>query len=157
MALNIGQATVADIGSLVRLRLDYLTEDFGELSGEQLDALPQHIGPYLRWHLGTNLLVFVARDDEAGIVSCAWLLLIEKPPSPRFMHGRTGTLFNVYTDKAWRRRGLASQVLQALIADARARKLDLLELNASEDGYPLYRSLGFCNAHERHRAMRLWL
>ena len=157
MAISIGQATVADIGELGRLRLEYLSEDFGELTSEQEEKLVHEIAPYLRWHLGTGLMVFVARDDEAGIVSCAWLLLIEKPPSPRFLHGRTGTLFNVYTHPDWRRRGLASRVMEALIEDARLRHLDLLELNATEDGYPLYRTLGFRNAHEKHRAMRLWL
>jgi GNAT superfamily N-acetyltransferase len=157
MALTIGQATVADISALEQLRMDYLKEDFGELTSEQKEMLLAEIDPYLRWHLGTGLMVFVARDDEAGIVSCAWLLLIEKPPSPRFPHGRTGTLFNVYTAPAFRRRGLASKVMDALIEDARIRHLDLLELNATEDGYPLYRSLGFRNAHEKHRAMRMWL
>lgn len=157
MALTIGQATVADISALEQLRMDYLKEDFGELMDEQKQMLLAEIDPYLRWHLGTGLMVFVARDDEAGIVSCAWLLLIEKPPSPRFPHGRTGTLFNVYTVPEFRRRGLASKVMDALIEDARIRHLDLLELNATEDGYPLYRSLGFRNAHEKHRAMRMWL
>ncbi len=157
MALTIGQASVADISALEQLRMDYLKEDFGELTDEQEQMLLAEIDPYLRWHLGTGLMVFVARDDEAGIVSCAWLLLIEKPPSPRFPHGRTGTLFNVYTAPAFRRRGLASKVMDALIEDARIRHLDLLELNATEDGYPLYRSLGFRNAHEKHRAMRMWL
>lgn len=157
MALTIGQASVADISALEQLRMDYLKEDFGELTDEQEQMLLAEIDPYLRWHLGTGLMVFVARDDEAGIVSCAWLLLIEKPPSPRFPHGRTGTLFNVYTAPAFRRRGLASRVMDALIEDARIRHLDLLELNATEDGYPLYRSLGFRNAHEKHRAMRMWL
>ncbi len=157
MALSIGQASVADIRALEQLRMDYLKEDFGELTDEQQEMLLAEIDPYLRWHLGTGLMVFVARDDEAGIVSCAWLLLIEKPPSPRFPHGRTGTLFNVYTVPEFRRRGLASKVMDALIEDARLRHLDLLELNATEDGYPLYRSLGFRNAHERHRAMRMWL
>ena len=157
MALSIGQASVADIRALEQLRMDYLKEDFGELTDEQQEMLLAEIDPYLRWHLGTGLMVFVARDDEAGIVSCAWLLLIEKPPSPRFPHGRTGTLFNVYTVPEFRRRGLASKVMDALIEDARLRHLDLLELNATEDGYPLYRSLDFRNAHERHRAMRMWL
>jgi ribosomal protein S18 acetylase RimI-like enzyme len=117
MALTIGQATVADISALEQLRMDYLKEDFGELTTEQKEMLLAEIDPYLRWHLGTGLMVFVARDDEAGIVSCAWLLLIEKPPSPRFPHGRTGTLFNVYTAPAFRRRGLASKVMDALITN----------------------------------------
>jgi GNAT superfamily N-acetyltransferase len=157
MALTIGQASVADISALEQLRMDYLKEDFGELTDEQEQMLLAEIDPYLRWHLGTGLMVFVARDDEAGIVSCAWLLLIEKPPSPRFPRGRTGVLFNVYTDPAYRRRGLARRVMGALIEEAYRRQLDVLELNATDDGYPLYRSLGFTDDSSTHRAMRMML
>lgn len=157
METLFGRATVADVDALVRLRLAYLSEDFGELSEEQRAPLPAEIASYLEAHLGSDLQVFVARDADEGIVCCAWLLLVEKPPSPRFPHGRTGTLFNVYTVASHRRQGLASQVMGMLIDEASAHKLDLLELNATEDGYPLYRSLGFRNAHERHRAMRYWL
>ena len=35
MALTIGQASVADISALEQLRMDYLKEDFGELTDEQ--------------------------------------------------------------------------------------------------------------------------
>ena len=157
MGITIGQATVADIDELIELRLAYLTDDFGELDGEQVLQLREVLPGYFQWHLQRDLLAFVARDDEGCMVSCAWLLLVEKPPSPRFPRGRTGTLFNVYTEPAHRRRGLARQVMTVLLDASREMGLDVIELHATDDGYPLYRSLGFEDDSSTHVAMRLML
>ena len=87
------------------------------------------------------------RSDDGSIVSLALMLVSEKPPNPRFPHGRIGTVFNVFTVPEHRRRGLARQVMGALVEDARLRGLDLVELNATDDGYDLYKSLGFSDAN----------
>ncbi len=156
MAVTYEQATIADLEELIQLRLGYLVADFGSLEPSQRDALPAELGPYLRRHLGDDLFIFVARS-EVEIVACAWLLLVEKPPSPRFPHGRTGVLFNVYTLPAWRHKGLASNVMHDLLGAARAMELDVVELHATDDGYPLYLSLGFADDSSTHKAMRLEL
>lgn len=157
MDVGIGQATLSDIGQLIELRLAYLTDDFGKLSDEQVLQLREELPGYLQRHLGWDLLGFVARSEDDLIVSCAWLLFVEKPPSPRFPNGRTGVLFNVYTVPEYRRQGLARRTMGALIEEAYRRKLDVLELHATEDGYPLYRSLGFVDDSTTHKAMRMML
>ncbi|MDO4537571.1 MAG: GNAT family N-acetyltransferase [Coriobacteriales bacterium] len=160
MSITLGQATLADTDELVQLRLAYLEADFGELTADQKEQLPLEIRPYLARHMGSDLLVFVARGDKsegAPIVSCAWLLLVEKPPSPRFPHGKTGVLFNVYTAPSSRRQGIASRVMRELIEQARELKLDVLELHATDEGYPLYLSLGFVDDSSTHDPMRMML
>ncbi|MDO5118726.1 MAG: GNAT family N-acetyltransferase [Coriobacteriales bacterium] len=158
MGYRIETATVADIPELLELRLGYLTADVGKLSKEQRKELEFEVPNYLRYHLGRTLHVFVAREDETNVIaSCAWLLLVEKPPSPRFPHGHTGVLFNVFTLPEHRRQGLARRVMNRLIDDARARALDVLELHATDDGYPLYRLLGFEDDRYTHVPMRLML
>ena len=158
MAYVFGQASLSDVAELVRLRIGYLTADFGALDPQQEADLWRELPAYFELHLDFDLLAFVARDDQSGeIVCCAWLLLVTKPPSPRFPHGQTGTLFNVYTVPEHRRRGLARQVMQRLIKAARDLNLDVLELHATEDGYPLYRGLGFEDDSSTHVAMRMML
>lgn len=158
MSYSFGQARLSDVQELVRLRIGYLTADFGSLDPRQEEDLWRELPGYFELHLDHDLLAFVARDGEGGpIVSCAWLLLVTKPPSPRFPHGETGTLFNVYTVPEHRRRGLAKRVMERLIDAARELKLDVLELHATEDGYPLYRALGFEDDSTTHVAMRMML
>lgn len=158
MAIIYDTATAADIAELSELRIRYLTDDFGELGADEASAIVLELGPYLRSRLGRDLKAFVARDTEARLIcSCAWLLLVDKPPSPRFPRGRTGVLFNVYTRPEWRRRGIARRVMGALIDEAGDLDLDVIELHATEDGYPLYQSLGFADDSNTHRPMRLML
>lgn len=155
MPVTYEQATSADIQELIGLRIAYLTDDFGELPAEQLAMLPGELESYFEQHLGKDLLAFVARDTS--IVACAWLLLVPKPPSPRFPRGRTGVLFNVYTKPERRHQGLATGVMRQLMDESRARDLDVLELHATDDGHPLYLSLGFADDTAPHKPMRFVL
>jgi len=158
MAYTFGRATLRDVSELVRMRIGYLTADFGELDPQQEEDLWRELPAYFELHLDYDLLAFVARDEEdGGIVCCAWLLLVTKPPSPRFPHGQTGTLFNVYTVPEHRRRGLARRVMEHLLSAAFELNLDVVELNATEDGYELYRSLGFKDDSSTHVPMRMML
>lgn len=154
---TIGQAHAADIDELIELRLAYLTDDFGALTPLQRDSLPTELAPYLQEHLDRDLFAFVARDEGGRIACCAWLLMVPKPPSPRFPHGRTGVLFNVYTRPERRRQGLAKRVMRTLLDEARSQSLDVVELHATDDGYPLYRQLGFDDDSSTHRPMRMML
>lgn len=158
MGYVFGQASLSDVPELVRLRIGYLTADLGALDPQQELDLWRELPAYFELHLDDDLLAFVARDEDSGaIVSCAWLLLVTKPPSPRFPHGQTGTLFNVFTVPEHRRKGLARQVMLRLIDAAYDLNLDVLELHATEDGYPLYQALGFEDDSSTHVAMRLML
>ncbi len=155
MSVTYDLASMEDVDELVKLRLAYLADDFGELSEVDCASVARELPPYLKRHLGVDLSIHVARDGR--IVSCAWLLLVEKPPSPRFPHGRTGVLFNVYTAADKRHQGLASAVMRRLLEEARDIKLDVLELHATDDGYPLYCKLGFADDSSTHKPMRLVL
>lgn len=57
--------------------------------------------------------------------------------------GRQGIVLNVFTEQAWRRRGLATLLLEHVIAWAGPAGLDTLVLHASADGRRLYERLGF--------------
>lgn len=139
---------------LIGLRMAYLAADFGELAPADEASIRAALPSYFERHLGRDLTAFVARSEDGHIASVALLLESEKPANPRFVNGRIGTVFNVYTVPEYRRRGLASQVMSQLVAYARERGLDLVELNATDEGYPLYRSLGFEDAI-LHRPMSI--
>lgn len=139
---------------LIALRMAYLAADFGEMTADDESAIRAALPSYFERHLECDLFAFVALAEDDTIASVALLLVSEKPANPRFVNGRIGTVFNVYTVPEYRRLGLASRVMAALVSYAREQDLDLVELNATDEGYPLYRSLGFEDAI-LHRPMSI--
>ncbi|MBI1873477.1 MAG: GNAT family N-acetyltransferase [Acidobacteria bacterium] len=57
-------------------------------------------------------------------------------------------VLNVYTDRAWRRQGLARLLMQQVLDWARSADIDSLVLHASGEGRPLYEELGFVATNE---------
>ena len=100
------KATKKDINALTELRIAYLQEDLGVISDENLELMKSTLPSYYEKHLNKDLMAYVARD-EMDIVLCAFLLIVEKPMSPSFITGKTGTVLNVYTKPECRKKGYA--------------------------------------------------
>lgn len=147
------RATIDDVKELTALRISYLREDSGEMEEETLRAVEAGLPDYFMRHLNGDLAAYVARAD-GEVAACALLLVIEKPMSPAFPTGRTGAVLNVYTKPEYRRRGCARRLMELLLRDAADRNLSFVELKATEDGYGLYRSLGFADEVSKYHSMR---
>ena len=133
-----------DAGALVQLRLDYLAEDHGGLDEKDKALIRQRLPLFFQTHLNKDCICYIVREQDM-IVSCAFLLVVEKPMSPAFISGKTGTVLNVYTRPEFRHRGCAKRIMERLIADAETMGLDSVELKATDAGYALYRSMGFAD------------
>jgi GNAT superfamily N-acetyltransferase len=62
--------------------------------------------------------------------------------------GRHAIILNVFTEPEWRRRGIASLLLQRIVDWSREERLDRLVLHASDEGRALYERLGFVATNE---------
>ena len=151
--MNVVKAGIEDIDTLVEMRLGYLTEDNGGIDGSDSEAIRRDLPGYFRLHLGRDLHAYVIRNGRS-IVSCAFLLIVEKPMSPAFINGRTGIVLNVYTFPACRRRGYARMIMKRLMEDAKEMELSVVELKSTQDGYDLYRSVGFAEEDSKYRMMK---
>lgn len=150
------KATIEDIGVLTDLRIAYLNEDLGVISNENLELMQASLPSYYEKHLNKDLMAYVARD-EMDIVSCAFLLIVEKPMSPSFITGKIGTVLNVYTKPDYRKKGYAKKLITTMLEDAKAEGLSIIELKATEDGYSLYKSVGFEDVVAKYHNMKIVL
>ncbi len=150
------KAVSTDINRLTELRIAYLREDMGKLSEDDINKLKKGLPNYFERNLNNDLIAYVARSEEE-IVACAFLLITEKPMSPSFITGLTGTVLNVYTKVEHRHKGYARKLMEMLISDAQKRKLSVIELKATEAGYNLYKSVGFKDAISKYHSMSLYL
>ncbi len=61
---------------------------------------------------------------------------------------RRGNILNIFTEPEFRRRGLARRLMETVLAWCRANRIDHIVLHASNDGRPLYESMGFQPSNE---------
>lgn len=146
-------ADKSHIPELVRMRLEYVECDDGYISNENREKMSEALPVYFEKHLGKDFMAFIAVEDDK-VVATAFLLVIEKPSSPHFIHGKTGNVLNVYTQKAYQKQGIATKLMEMLIDYAKKECLDFIELKATEEGYPLYQKCGFTEEKQLYRNMK---
>ena len=150
------KVTTQDINILTELRIAYLQEDLGQIADADLELISSSLPSYYTKHLNKDLMAYVARD-ERDIVSCAFLLIVEKPMSPSFITGKTGTVLNVYTKPEYRKKGNAKNLMTMMLEDAKTEGVSIIELKATEDGYSLYKSVGFEDVVAKYHNMKILL
>ena len=109
--VNVEKAGINDIDALVKMRLEYLIEDKGNLNDSEVIEIKRELPDYFKKHISNDLCIFVVREEQT-IVACAFLLVIEKPMSPAFINGKTGTVLNVYTCPDYRHKGYARLIME---------------------------------------------
>ncbi|WP_433518938.1 GNAT family N-acetyltransferase [Nonomuraea sp. CA-143628] len=152
------RAIAADAAELVRLRGVLMTQLAGHRAAD--GSWKETAEVMLRERLAEpepTLVAFVVdRPDGAGLLAACAVGTVEyRLPGPGNPSGEVGYVFNVVTDPAHRRRGYSRSCMAALLDWYRDRGIRTIDLRASSEGEPLYRSLGF--ALSRDPAMRLRL
>ena len=155
--IHVRRATLADIPALVHHRVS-MYRDMGELAPSDEAWLVEATTAYLRSALESGeYLAWLAVTPGAPerVVAGAGLIVRAMIPRPGIAGGievREAQVVNVYTEAPWRRRGIAALVMQHLIDYTRANHLNRVSLHASDDGRPLYESLGFAPTNEMRLA-----
>ena len=134
-------ATLADVETLVRHRLAMFADMGSSYDPPSLDAafrawlarlMPSAV--YRAW------LVETSAGEIAG---GGGITVIPWPPGPRYPGERLAFVYNVYTEPAHRRHGVARLVMATIHAWCRANGVTSVALNASRDGLQLYQSMGY--------------
>ena len=154
--VQFGVAGTEDIPELIRLRIAYIAEDLGSVTESEKQSMEAQLPGYFERKLNKELFAFVARA-EGCLVAAAYLLIVEKPASPAMPNGRVGEVLSVYTEKAYRGRGLCSRLMQDLIECAGKHDLCRIDLAATEEGYPVYKRAGFEETAQKYTEMRMKL
>ncbi|MBR6881190.1 MAG: GNAT family N-acetyltransferase [Clostridiales bacterium] len=142
-----------DIDELIRLRIAYMKDDFGSVSEEERTAMESQLQDYFDRKLGTELIAFTARD-QGKIVSVCYLHIVEMPANSVLLNGLYGEVLSVFTEEEYRGRGLCTTLMKELIEYGRKRGLGRIDLSATENGYEIYKKLGFKERGNRYVEMR---
>lgn len=152
--ITIRTADKNDIETLIKFRFLYLNDAEGGLTAEQTDGLNKQLPGYFERHIGHDFTAYLA-EDNGKPAATIFVVRLEKPASVHFLSGSTCYLMNVYTVEEYRRRGIASRILDRLIADARAEGITCIDLSATEMGKPVYLKKGFIERGNTEMRMEL--
>ncbi len=128
----------------------------GKLSDDLYDTLVEASRAYFTEALADGRYVgwvAVLHAPPGKVVGGAGLQLRELLPRPdaggeRLVRGPQGLILNVFTERAWRRQGIADALMGELVRWCRENGIESLVLHASDDGRPLYQRLGFTPTNE---------
>jgi len=138
---RIRPATLADADVLARHRIAMFTDMAVPLDAAPLEqsfriwlAEVMPAGTYRAW---------LAETADGAVAGGGGITILPWPPGPRYMGNRLAFVYNVYTEPAHRRRGLARLLMDAIHGWCRDEGISSMALNASRDGKSLYESMGY--------------
>jgi ribosomal protein S18 acetylase RimI-like enzyme len=157
MAETARRATPEDAAELTRLRV-VMFEGMGFDVSDLDQAWRQHCTGHFQARLrdaGEFAAFVIDQPGATGLAACAvgWL-------NPHLMErhnlsGRRGYIANTCTDPDYRSRGYGRATITPLLDWMRAAGVAHVDLHASVDGEPLYRSLGFAPPKSTGMTLRL--
>ena len=139
MSITYRKLTEKDLETFISMRITQLRE---EGATEDLDLRPSLVDYYHR-HMADGTFVSWLALDGGRIVGTSGMSFVEKPPYFGCPSGRIGLLSSMYTDPAYRRRGIAKELLSRVVNEARDYGCGSVQITASDMGVLLYTDFGF--------------
>jgi GNAT superfamily N-acetyltransferase len=149
----IREGTVADIEVITRHRRR-MCEDMNYSEGDALSTMVTVTADYLKKAMPEGSFRSWLACDSGEVVAGGAVVICPWPAHAYDLECRRATILNVYTDPEHRRRGIARQIMQTMIAWCRQQGFARVTLHASEHGRHLYESLGFEPSNEMRLTLR---
>lgn len=138
---RIRAATLDDVDILVCHRIAMFSEmgvavdsdSVAKAFGDWVTALLP-AGTYRGW---------LVEGASGEVVAGGGMTILPWPPGPWYVGGRMAFVYNVYTEPAHRRRGLARMIMDAIHGWCRTEGIGVSGLNASGQAQRLYESMGY--------------
>lgn len=139
--MQIRTATLDDIPELITLRKKQLIDE-GSTANEDIDTGLYKF--FLSKILDNSMVELVAEVDDEMIATAAFIVY-DFPPSFSNKTGKKGYIASVYTKPEYRRQGIATTLVNRVVAIGKERGITKFFLQASDLGKPVYLKCGFKN------------
>ena len=145
---ELSLAKVDDVGILVKHRLGMFSDMHPELVKE-VQASEEQSRQWIKEEMSDGALVgFIVRteDGQAAGSGCLWIK--KEQPNPTHPHLEAPYLLSMYTERSFRRQGVARLIVKTAIAWSKEHGYDRINLHATDVGKPLYEEFGFKPTNE---------
>lgn len=139
MEIKYKRLSYDELETFISMRIHQLRE---EGATENIDLRPA-LFSYYEKHMADNTFVSWIAMDGNKIVGTSGMSFVEKPPYFGCPSGKIGLLSSMFTDKDYRRKGIAKKLLSLVIEEARQYGCGTVQITASDMGVLLYTDYGF--------------
>ena len=137
--------TQSDLDTFINMRITQLTEEYtteGREVPKNVD-LAAALKAYYEKHMTEDTFVSWLALDGEKIIGTSGMSFVEKPPYFTCPTGRLGLLSSMFTDPDYRRMGIAQDLLNRVVNEARDYGCGAVWITASDMGVKLYTAYGF--------------
>ncbi len=131
---------VTDLAKLLLWRKEVLETVFGMMPTQELMEANERYYAEEIAKSGHLALEALYNGEEAG---CGAICLQTELPSPDNPSGRCAYLMNIYVRPAFRRKGVAANIVETLVKEAKAFGCDKIYLETTDMARNLYLAHGF--------------
>ncbi len=149
---NIRPASKED-AAIIAVQRRRMFLDMGRPDDANMQAMLTSFLPWVRDAIADGNYLGMLATHVHQVAAGAGMLVLEAAPSYGDTSNTRAYIFNVYTELEHRRQGLARQLIQALLEEAKLRGIRSVSLHATDAGKNVYSELGFETSNE----MRLLL
>lgn len=139
MSVIYRKLTIEDLDIFIEMRINQLREEGAK---EDIDLRPALKDYYTR-HMADGTFFSWLAADKDKIIGTSGMSIVEKPPYFGCPSGKIGLLSSMFTDKAYRRQGIAKELLSRVVDEAREKGCGTVQITASNMGVHLYTAYGF--------------
>lgn len=132
-------ASREDMGRLIDLRKRLLVEE-GQTVSSNID---EELRAFFDNQFNSDQFIQWLIEHEENVIATGGIQFISFPPSYSNPTGIRGYILNMYTEPENRGRGLAKQLVERLLEEARVRSVHHIFLISSPMGKSLYKKIGF--------------
>jgi GNAT superfamily N-acetyltransferase len=129
--------------------------DMGHRDERALELMSGKFREWLRLKMeAAEYRAWFAIGAEETVMGGAGLWLMDWPPHMIGGGGRRGNIVNVYTEREFRRKGIARELMKAVMDWCERNEVGTVVLHASAEGRALYERLGFEGTNEMRLVKR---
>jgi GNAT superfamily N-acetyltransferase len=143
----VRRAVVGDVEVVVAQRRA-MFEEMRSAESAALDDMATRFAPWVKREIAAERYLGWFAVAEGTVAAGLGLWLMEWPPHVVGRASRRGYLLNVYTEKRFRRLGLARELVEVAVEWCRGNGVDVMVLHASDAGRRMYEELGFGATNE---------
>lgn len=142
--MNYRLATIDDIDLLVSQRLRFIEVKEGY---ESYDSIKDNCYLYFRKAFANDSCDVILAEEDGIIVGIGIIFYYDSVPSCSNPTGKNAYVTGLFVEPNYRRRGTARNIMTELIQKAVTKGYEMVMLNASDMGKPLYEKMGFADIH----------